>query len=58
MKYQRKEIIGKCTLYQGDCADILPYLETGSIVTDPPYGIGKDGATGITANNQRAFSMY
>ncbi len=30
------------TLYQGDCLEILPTLEAGSIdavVTDPPYGI-------------------
>lgn len=30
------------TLYQGDCLDILPTLEAGSVdavITDPPYGI-------------------
>lgn len=34
-------IIGPCTLYCGDCLDILPTLEAGSVdavVTDPPYG--------------------
>lgn len=33
-------IIGDCTLYQGDCLEILPTLEAGSVdavVTDPPY---------------------
>jgi len=32
------------TLYRGDCLDILPTLEAGSVdavVTDPPYGVGK-----------------
>ena len=34
---------GNITLYCGDCLDILPTLEPGSVdavVTDPPYGIG------------------
>lgn len=33
------------TLYEGDCLDVLPMLEKGSVdavVTDPPYGIGYD----------------
>ncbi len=34
-------IIGDCTLYLGDCRDILPTLgKVDSVVTDPPYGIG------------------
>jgi DNA modification methylase len=37
----RKEIIGACELYLGDCREILPTL-TGidAVVSDPPYGIG------------------
>lgn len=36
----RKEVIGDCTLYLGDCLQILPLLERqGALVTDPPYGI-------------------
>lgn len=37
------EQIGDATLYLGDCLEILPTL-TGidAVVTDPPYGIGKD----------------
>ena len=32
------------TIYHGDCRDILPTLEKVDLVlTDPPYGIGKDG---------------
>lgn len=37
----RKEVIGDCELYLGDCRDILPTLEkVDAVVTDAPYGIG------------------
>jgi site-specific DNA-methyltransferase (adenine-specific) len=40
----RKEVIGDCELYLGDCRDVLPTLgRVDAVVTDPPYGIGKDG---------------
>lgn len=40
----RKEIIGNCTLYLGDCRDILTTLgKVDACVTDPPYGIGESG---------------
>jgi site-specific DNA-methyltransferase (adenine-specific) len=36
----RKEIIGGCELYLGDCREILPTLAgIDAVVTDPPYGI-------------------
>jgi DNA modification methylase len=45
-------IIGRATLYLGDCRDVLPRLEpVCSIVTDPPYGIGKDGQKRTTGGN-------
>lgn len=38
--WKRKEVIGDCTLYLGDCLEVMPSLgDFGAIVTDPPYGI-------------------
>ncbi|MBB2841294.1 UNVERIFIED_ORG: DNA modification methylase [Rhizobium etli] len=40
--FKRKEMIGDCTLYLGDCTQILQALDApGAVLTDPPYGLGK-----------------
>lgn len=40
------------TLYLGDCRDILPSLgKVDAVVTDPPYGIGKDGQKRTTGGH-------
>jgi len=37
---QRVEVIGRATLIQADCRDVLPLLgKVDAVVTDPPYGI-------------------
>ena len=52
MMYKRKEVIGDCTLYLGDCLEVMPTLDKAdSCLTDPPYGIkahnGFDGFGGM-----------
>lgn len=37
----RMEVIGDCTLYCGDCLEILPTLgKFDAAITDPPFGVG------------------
>tara|TARA_R110001632_G_scaffold30660_1_gene80600 strand:- start:15 stop:701 length:687 start_codon:yes stop_codon:yes gene_type:complete len=58
--WTRKEVIGDCTLYLGDCLEVMPALgkveppEGRAIITDPPYGIGYDGQKG--GKRGRSFS--
>jgi len=48
----RIEQIGDATLYLGDCRDILPTLgPVDAVVTDPPYGIGRDGKPQSTSSH-------
>ena len=45
---------GTVTLYCGDCLEVLPTLEAGSVdavVTDPPYGIDYENAGGFCEAN-------
>ena len=47
-----REVIGGCTLYRGDCMDVLPTLgRFDAVVTDPPYGINEN--TKRVADRQR-----
>ena len=40
-----KKVIGDCTLYLGDCLDILPTLGgVDAVVTDPPWGVNYSGS--------------
>ena len=41
--WKRKEVIGDCVLYQGDCLEVMPTIgKVDAVVTDPPYGIKQD----------------
>lgn len=38
MSYARKDVIGDCTLYLGDCLEVMPGLgKVSHVITDPPY---------------------
>lgn len=48
----RKRVIGDCTLYLGDCMDVLQTMGlVDAVVTDPPYGIKEN--TRRVAERQR-----
>lgn len=55
----RKEIIGDCTLYLGDCMDVLPTLgKVDAVVTDPPYGIGEPAGKNKSRGNLAVAKDY
>ena len=59
MSYQRKEVIGDCTLYLGDCMEVMPTLGTvDAVVTDPPYGLGESGAKSASRDNLANADIY
>ena len=54
MAARRIEQIGDCTVYLGDCLDIMPTLGmVDAVVTDPPYGLGDWNNRG--SNARRPF---
>ena len=54
----RKEVIGDCTLYLGDCREILPLLpKFDAVVTDPPYGIGETNKKNLSRRSKAALGI-
>ena len=54
----RREVIGDCTLYLGDCREILPLLpRVDAVVTDPPYGIGEAAGKAATRTSGLASRL-
>lgn len=52
---------GDVQLYLGDCLEVLPTLEAGSVdavITDPPYGIGESGKRNVTRQNLAPVRDY
>ena len=50
-------IIGDCTLYLGDCREVLPTLgRVDAVVTDPPYGVGFSGKVTKHSDNSGTAS--
>lgn len=55
--WKRKEVIGDCTLYLGDSADIVPSLdEVDSVITDPVWPNAPDGMFPSVCNPYSLFS--
>lgn len=51
--------IGPCTLYCGDCREILPALDSvDAVVTDPPWGLGALTGTTSKQRNRNAYLSH
>jgi DNA modification methylase len=54
MSFSRVETTEHCTLYLGDCLNVLPTLgKVDAVVTDPPYGMNSTTAKMATGRNSR-----
>lgn len=50
--WKRREVIGDCTLYLGDCREVMPKVgRISAVITDPPYGTETIIVGGYNRNN-------
>lgn len=57
--WKQKEVIGDCSLYLGDCLEVLPHIgHVDAVVTDPPYGIGESSKKAATRGKLAAARDY
>lgn len=48
----RKEVVGNCELYLGDCREIIPTLGLfDAVITSPPYNLGVSAGGGFARNH-------
>ena len=58
MSYVQKVVIGDATLYQGDCAELLPDVgRFDALITDPPYVMSAKGG-GMGAQRQYLADIH
>ena len=57
--WQEKRQIGDCTLYLGDCLEILPTLgKADAVVTDPPYEAVMQNKWGVLSGHDLAHYIH
>jgi len=59
MAYKRKEVIGDCVLYLGDCQDFAPLLNCiDTVFTSPPYNCGKEYGSSSDSLKVRDYKAF
>ena len=55
----RKEIIGDCELWLGDCREVFNAIESvDCVITDPPWGLGELRGTTSILRNRNAYDVF
>jgi modification methylase len=55
--WKRKEVIGECTLYLGDCIQVVPHVGIVDLVfTSPPYNLGNTSGGGFPSKKLGHYS--